>query len=270
MVVTRPRPQAANLIAALEARGAEPLALPTIRIEPIADASELDSALAQALAGAFDWLVFSSANSVAAVAERLRMLGHEPAALAALRVAAVGPATAAAAAEVGLQARVVPASHDAAALALALRQVAGETARVLYPRSAIGRETLPALLRRAGIEVVEVAAYRTLPEHEVDNRVLARVRHGEADAITFFSPSSARHFLDLVGLERPSGFPAVCAGPTTAGAAREAGLRVVAVSENPTDGAVVDALATWWRGQQELTGQERASQDRELAGRSSE
>jgi hydroxymethylbilane synthase len=271
VVVTRPQQQATGLIAALQARGAAPLALPAIRIEPVADSSQLDSALTEARAGAFDWLVFSSANAVVAVADRLRALGHQPAELTALLVAAVGPATAAAAVAVGLPVRIVPGSHDAAALALELRQWVDGTTRVLYPRSAIGRDTLPDLLRRAGADVVDVAAYRTLPEHEVDAKVLANVRRGDVDAVTFFSPSSVRNFLDLVDLDltRLGALAAVCAGPTTAHAAREAGLHVVAISETPSDEAVVDTLATWWRGRQRLSGHERAHR-RELAGRSSE
>jgi uroporphyrinogen-III synthase len=144
--------------------------------------------------------------------------------------------------------------------------------RALYPRSEIGRDILPELLRRSGVEVVEVVAYRTLPEREVDAGVVARVRRGEADAVVFFSPSSVRNFLDLIRLAQPWPFelPTVCAGATTGRAAREAGLQVVAVSEAPSDASVIDALATWWRGRHEFPREQPASFERELAGRSVE
>ncbi|MCD6059274.1 MAG: hemD [Thermomicrobiales bacterium] len=61
VVVTRPRRQAGPLIASLLQRGAEPLPLPAIRIEPIGDTAELDLTINDALRGAFDWCVFTSA-----------------------------------------------------------------------------------------------------------------------------------------------------------------------------------------------------------------
>jgi uroporphyrinogen III methyltransferase/synthase len=186
------------LIAALAARGAEPIALPTVRIAPVADTARLDAALAEACGGGFDWLVFTSANGVTAVADRLRACGQNPGELVGVRVAAVGPATAMAAEELGLEVRVVPAARDVAALARELRNWVDRDTRVLYPRAAIGRETLQEELRAAGVSVMDIAAYRTLPEHEVDAQVLARVRRGDVDAVTFFSPSSVDNFLALV------------------------------------------------------------------------
>jgi uroporphyrinogen-III synthase len=218
--------------------------------------------------------VFTSANGVAALADRLRACGHNPSDLAAVRIAAVGPATAAAVAALGLEVRVVPIARDAAALAGELRHRVDRGARMLYPRAAIGRETLQEELRAAGVSVIDVAAYRTLPEHEVDGEVLTRVRRGDADAVTFFSPSSVHNFLALVASAGAgtaiSAIPAICAGPGIAEAAGAAGLRVVATSESPSDAAVVAAAAVWWRGRKGPREDARASQHLVLAGRSTE
>ena len=54
-------------------------------------------------------------------------------------------------------------------------------ARVFYPRSAMGRDVLPNELRAAGFAVLAIDVYRTLPEPNVDQRVLDRVRRGEVD-----------------------------------------------------------------------------------------
>ena len=117
-----------------------------------------------------------------------------------MRVAAVGRATAAAVAEAGLNLTLVPEHATADALAARLRQVMGATARVLYPRSAMGRDVLPNELRAAGFDVLAIDVYRTLPEPNVDQRVLDRVRRGEVDVITFASPSSVRHLVALLGI----------------------------------------------------------------------
>jgi len=249
VVVTRPRRQAGPLIASLVKRGAEPLPLPAIRIEPIGDLAQLDLAIDETRRGKFDWCVFTSVNAVEVFANRLDARDVHPDQLAAMHVAAVGQVTAAAVADAGLNLTLVPESATADALAATLRQVMPAGARVLYPRSAMGRDVLPNELRAAGFDVLAVDVYRTLPEPNIDQRVLDRVRRGEVDVITFASPSSVRRLVTLLESERValSTIPVVCAGPVTAEAAREAGLSVAAVSETPDVHAVSEAVAAFWR-----------------------
>jgi uroporphyrinogen III methyltransferase/synthase len=175
-------------------------------------------------------------------------LDVRPDQLAAMRVAAVGRATAAAVSDAGLNLTLIPETATADALAVALRQTLRAGARVLYPRSATGRDVLPNELRAAGFNVVTIDAYRTIPEPNVDQRVLDRVRRGEVDLITFTSPSSVRHVVALLGSDRVglNTIPVVCAGPVTAQAAREAGLSVTAVSDSPDATAMTNAIAAYW------------------------
>jgi hydroxymethylbilane synthase len=249
VVVTRPRRQAGPLIASLLQRGAEPLPLPAIRIEPIGDTAELDLAINETRRGAFDWCVFTSANAVDVFANRMDALDVQPNQLAGMRVAAVGRATAAAVADAGLNLTLIPESATAEALAATLRQAMRTGARVLYPRSATGRDVLPNELRAAGFDVLAIDAYRTRPEPNVDRRVVDRVRRGEVDLFTFASPSSVRHVVRLLGPDCAglNTIPVVCAGPVTAQAAREAGLLVTAVSESPDAAAMSNAIAAFWR-----------------------
>jgi hydroxymethylbilane synthase len=248
VVVTRPRRQAGPLIDSLVRRGAEPLPLPTIRIEPIDDLTQLDVAIEETRRGAFAWSVFTSANAVEIFANRMDVLNVHPDQLASTRVAAVGRATAAAVAEAGLNLSLVPEHSTAEALAARLRQVMDARARVLYPRSAMGRDVLPNELRAAGFDVLAIDVYHTLPEPNVDQRVLDRVRRGEVDVLTFASPSSVRHLVALLASESIAlnTIPVVCAGPVTAQAAREAGLLVAAVSESPHTASMSKAIAEFW------------------------
>jgi uroporphyrinogen-III synthase len=248
VVVTRPRRQAGPLIASLLKRGAEPVPLPAIRIEPIGDTAELDLAIDETRRGAFDWCVFTSANAVEVFANRMDALDVHPNQLAPMRIAAVGRATASAVADAGLTVTLIPESATADALAATLRQTMRTGARVLYPRSAMGRDVLPDELRAAGFDVLAIDVYRTLPEPNVDQRVLDRVRRGEVDLITFASPSSVRHVVGLLGSNCVglSTIPVVCAGPVTAKAAQEAGLLVTAVSESPDAAAMSNAIAAFW------------------------
>src|ERR1700683_1331716 len=101
ILITRARHQAGRLAEALEAQGAEVLRLPTIEIVPPETYAHLDAVL-EVISG-FDWLIVTSANGAAAVAERMRFLRMPLERLKHLHVAAIGPATAVAAGQIGLK-----------------------------------------------------------------------------------------------------------------------------------------------------------------------
>ena len=106
VLVTRSRRQASVLSRLLAGRGAIPLELPAIDIQPVTDTSELDQAIKN-LAD-YQWLVFTSSNGVEAFFERLHALKLDGRALAGLRIAAIGTATAAALSDGGISADYLP------------------------------------------------------------------------------------------------------------------------------------------------------------------
>ncbi|HZD03045.1 MAG TPA: uroporphyrinogen-III synthase, partial [Actinomycetes bacterium] len=116
VLVPRAREQAGAFSRLLRERGAEPLEVPTIAIRPLDSTARLDRAVGQLAAGAYDWVVLTSVNGVAALRGRAEALGHGPAALARAQVAVVGPATEAALRDWGVRPRLVPPVATTAAL----------------------------------------------------------------------------------------------------------------------------------------------------------
>jgi hydroxymethylbilane synthase len=271
VVVTRPRAQAAPLLDALAARGAEAIACPAIRVQPVVDTSALDAALGEAAAGRFPWIVFTSRNAVDAVAARLLALGLTAAALAGVQVAAVGPVTADAASRIGLDVVAVPTEADADHLAALLRARVAPGERVLYPRSASGRDTVPSALRGHGAQVEAIAVYLTVCASDGEAEVVSRIRRRAFDVVTFASPSSVVCFARLFD-DDPTAIgtiAAICAGPVTARAAREAGFRVAAIAADPGAEAICEAVAEVWRNSIAATDQRAEAERHELtAGRS--
>jgi len=106
IVVTRAREQAGDLAQALAALGADVVTAPTIRIEPLADLAPLRAAVADLTR--YQWIVFTSQNTVRVVCDRLPEWGVSPQALTRIPVAAIGPATAEALAQRGVTATLVP------------------------------------------------------------------------------------------------------------------------------------------------------------------
>ncbi|MGN6672515.1 MAG: uroporphyrinogen-III synthase [Thermomicrobiales bacterium] len=251
IVVTRASEGAGELAGRLARLGAEPVLCPAIAVVPPETYAPLDAALRRA--GEFAWIVVTSANGVAALLARLAALGCDGATLAGVRLAAVGPATAAALGEAGLAA-FVPATHTAAAIAAGLGDLAGQ--QVLLPLADIAPDTLADELRARGAIVERVTAYRTIPDTGPMGEAVARLLRANAiDALTFTSGSTVRALLDrlawaeldVADLIAQGQWPAtVCIGPTTAQVARECGLPVAAVAAEHTLDGLIAALCQFF------------------------
>jgi uroporphyrinogen-III synthase/uroporphyrinogen III methyltransferase/synthase len=203
----------------------------------------LDAAL-RALDG-FDWVVFASGNGVERTLERMAAIGVSPAALAARRLAAVGPATAARLARDVRPPDFVPGEAKGEALAAEIAPLV-RGRKVLLPRAAEGRAELPEGLAAGGAILSAPDAYRTVAAPAETLRPLADwISRGEVDAVTFASPSAVKAVAGALGAERPALGRVLLAaiGPTTAAALREAGLEVGAMPSEYTAPALADAIA---------------------------
>ncbi len=242
VVVTRPRHQAADLVRLLEERGGTAVLFPTIRIGPPADPAPLRRAAEDA--HEYDWLVFTSVNGVAAFAGARDEvgLGPLPSAPSGPRVCAIGPATAEAAEEIGLEVDVVPERYVAEAALEALAAADDlEGRRILLPRAAHAREVLPGGLRERGARVDVVEAYRTAGTDPDAEALRRRLDAGEVQWITFTASSTVRGWHRLMGADL-GGARAAAIGPITAGTAAEVGIEVDAVATEYTMPGLVRAL----------------------------
>jgi uroporphyrinogen III methyltransferase/synthase len=239
VLVPRAREQAGVFSRLLRERGAEPLEAPTIAIRPLEAAAELDRAVAQLAAGAYDWVVLTSVNGVAALRSRAEALGQGPAALARAMVAAVGPATEAALREWGVRPRLVPPVATTAALGEAFPPGQG---RVLLARADIASPGLSRILRAKGYRTDEVAAYRTVPLDRLEEGARRRLDAGEVDWVAFTASSTVQGFASAYGAP-PLSVRVAAIGPVTAAAARGAGMRVDATATEHTIPGLVAAIA---------------------------
>ncbi|QGP93615.1 Siroheme synthase [Neomoorella glycerini] len=248
VVITRPRAQAEAMARRLADLGAEVLAFPAIEIQPPADWGHLDAALAKIKD--FEWLIFTSANGVRYLCRRLQERQLDIRTLAGIKIAAIGPATARALQERGLNPDWQPGEYVAEAVAAGLGPLL-QGRRVLLPRADIARPFLAEDLRRQGAEVTEVAVYRTVKRESEVSALRELLAAGKVTAVTFTSSSTVKSFLDLLGdetLTLMQGVDVFCLGPITAATAREAGLAVTATAGEYTEAGLIRAMLDYYAG----------------------
>jgi uroporphyrinogen-III synthase len=220
------RPEAGELGDRLTALGATVVHVPLIEIaDPIDGGRALRGALARL--DAFDWLVVTSANGA-------RRAGPAAADHPALRLAAVGPATATALAAVaGRDVDLVPARAQAEGL---LEEFPRAPARVLLAQADRARPVLADGLVAMGHTVEPVVAYRTAVRTPSPDEV---ARLHAVDVVVLASGSAASGW---AALHPPAHVIVVALGPVTAAAAVERGVRVDHVAPAPDAAAVSDLL----------------------------
>lgn len=247
IVVTRALEQSRALTARLEELGATVIPLPMIAfVEPL-DAGPLDAAIADL--PTFHWLLFTSANAAHFFARRCRTRGIDPKTIQSgaqpLFIAAVGPATSEAAAAEGFMVGHMAEEFQGAELARELgSEVFGK--KVLLPRSDLASDELPSALREAGAFVTDVISYRTVACDAASPEVVAAVRSGDVDVISFYSSSAFHSLAELVGLEPLRATALAAIGPVTAAAIREAGLPVAIEAPQATSESFVAALVDYF------------------------
>ena len=233
VMVTRADRQSRGFRDALVELGATVVACPVIEIEPIT----VDPALLNRL-DRYDWLVLTSANGVDRLFE---LLAESNSAVPThIKVAAIGPETAARVRSHGVEPTLVPDRFVAEDLADALVDQVEPGSHVLLARAAGSRDVLPDRLRahRALVEVVET--YRTVAPPGLPARLAEALP--KVDLITFTSSSTVRHFVEAAGKSLPSGTRVAAIGPVTAGTARALGLPVAIIAQEYTTRGLVEAI----------------------------
>ena len=204
VIVTRAREQLEPLAGRIEALGHEVVRCPLIELEAVGP-RQID------LTG-YDWVVVTSAFGAQELLRRAAGGGGLP------RFAAIGPGTAAALRNAGVEPAFVPRVSTQEGLAAELPRPTG---RVLFAGAERARRHLVEALDADYVPLYRTCLLRPEPPPQGDLIVLASASAAEAAAVLALA------------------LPAVSIGPETSRAARAAGIRVVAEAEtHDVDGLV--------------------------------
>jgi len=241
VVVTRAENQASVLSEELAALGATVIDFPTIAIHGVDPAVPVEGA------GAYDWLIFTSANAVEHFAALLAREGRRMADYRAAAFCAIGPATASALRAHQVPITLTPDKYVAGAILEGLKRLENDLAgkRFLMPRGNLARPGLPEALRAAGADVTECVVYETtMPD--IAPEAIAAMMAAAPDLVTFTSSSTAENFAaalgeaDLARLKRTAEFASI--GPITSATAERLGMPITIEPEHHEIPALIHAI----------------------------
>jgi len=248
IVVTRARAQASEFLSILESLGAECIEFPTIQVVPPDSWEIVDNAISTI--GDFGWVVFTSANGVDFFLTRLAAAGKDMRDLKGVRLAAIGPKTAAVLENIGIRPDLVPDEYRAEAVAAEMKERGIKGVRVLLARAAEARDVLPVELKTAGAHVTVAPVYKTIRPEGDGSRVRRLLSNGAVDAVTFTSSSTVTNFIGMfegdreVLLEWMKRTAVACIGPVTAETAGRLGLQVTFTANPYTIESLCSALVS--------------------------
>lgn len=246
ILVTRPAHQAWEISERLRELGAQPAEIPLIEIEPLSDPSALDAAI-QNLPQT-RWVIFTSANGVRAVANRIACLGRDTRIFGSSRIAAIGPGTAAALRATGLRADFVPSRYIAESMLEEWPEQDLRAKRVTLFRAEKARDVLPDGIARLGANLSVVSVYSARPAFSRAAEIHTWFARARRSAVTFASPSAVRALLEVLGSEALGLLKQAriaCIGPVTAAEARGSGIQVdIEAAVHSVEG-LCEALVKW-------------------------
>jgi len=224
---------------------AEVLEIPTIKVETTDRKQDLADALLEL--NSYDWLVFTSPNGVTMFFESFFKGFEDLRDIGGVRIAAVGPATAAKLKELHLKVDLMPQEYVALKIAKAFSAYESiENLKILLMRAEVATPELPKALEAMGAIVDDVACYKTVPETEDVNGAAAQLLEEGADWITFTSSSTVENFharFDLPALVKK--FPKIkmaSIGPETTKAIEALGLKPAVEAKPHTIEGLVKAV----------------------------
>ncbi len=175
---------------------AEVFDLPSLVIGPPDDWAPLDDALKKI--STFDWIIFSSANGVRNVEDRMREIGLSLSKISkTIQIAAVGKKTASLLSDMDAEISFVPPSFVADSLLDYFPQNQ-KGLKLFIPRVQTGgRSILSDSFRLNGAEVTEVAAYESSCPKDIPQKTIEALKSGEIDIIAFTSGKTVINTVSL-------------------------------------------------------------------------
>jgi uroporphyrinogen III methyltransferase/synthase len=242
IVITREESHAQNTILKLEELGANVISFPTIKIEEITPNEELDLSIKRIKE--YSYLVFTSVNGVKIYFKKFFELEGDIRHMAGIKIAAVGPKTAATIKKYGINPDIVPEEFVAEDLVEELKKVLTKEDKVLIPRAKIAREELVEELSKISC-VKELKIYDTVKTVKNREGIIEALEELDSYQLLFTSSSTFTNFSEILGESKDEVLKKgkiISIGPITTQTIEEAGYNVYKQAKDYTVDGVVEIL----------------------------
>ena len=197
IIITRAQEQSSEAHEIFRKNGAQVFDFPSLVIGPPDDWAPLDEALKKI--STFDWIVFSSANGVKNVEDRMKELDISLSKISkTIQIAAVGRKTAALLTDMDAKISFVPPSFVADSLVEYFPQNP-KGLKLFIPRVQTGgRSILSDSFKLKGAEITEVAAYESSCPTDIPQKTIDALNSGKIDIIAFTSGKTVINTVSLL------------------------------------------------------------------------
>jgi uroporphyrinogen III methyltransferase/synthase len=244
-LITRNLEQSKDMIEKLQELGANVFLFPTIQILPPLDLKPLKRTLSRLFL--YDWILFTSQNSVIKFFEILKECKKDARALKDIKIAAIGPQTQKTLLNYGIQADLIPPIYTSEGMLSTILKHKVKGKRFLLPRVKGASKLLPQGLRENGAIVEEIEAYRTESyEPPYIEEIKKLLKEKRIQVVIFSSPSTIKNFVSLFGSEIISilskNTSVATIGPVTKKSAEDLGIQVRITPQRYTINDMIEAI----------------------------
>ncbi len=203
IVLTRAKNQIENSSKLFKDLGAIVIEFPSIEIKETEDWSKFDKLITTKK---FDFIIFTSSNSVRFFYQRLKQLNFELD-FQSTKVIALGSKTAEMCKEYFINVDFVPSYFSVDGLIKEFEKIDVYNKNILIPQSEIGKKDLSIELEKKNANVFSVVVYKNvLPNPEELKEKIYLIINSEIDAFVFTSPSTFRNFIELMKIQNLKDF----------------------------------------------------------------
>ncbi|WP_221566300.1 uroporphyrinogen-III synthase [Alkalihalobacillus sp. TS-13] len=248
ILITRSEEQALPLVHSIEQRGGEAVVIPLLSFQSAGDNKALKRAIHEI--EHFQWIVFTSQNTVRYFLRQLQEEGYSIELLKSVKIAAIGKKTLELLEKSGMKVDFMPSRFVAEQFTKEFTHQTDNGERILFPHGNLARSTIvDELTESGGLEVEPVITYETVPNDANKEALQQALKDKDVDILTFTSPSTVHFFFQLSGADETlKDRICACIGPITAEALEEYGVTADIVAEEYTTEGLIASIESYLEG----------------------
>jgi uroporphyrinogen-III synthase len=191
ILVPRGKREAKAFSALVEKYGGIPLEIPLLSFRPIVPSEEMKDIINNI--HTYDWIIFTSNVTVETF---LSLVEHQVVPLP--RIAVIGTRTEVVLTNRGFKVDFVPNEYVAEGFVREFLPLVQKGMKVLIPKGNLARDYIAESLSAEGAQVDELVVYETYLPEDSKNQLKAAIRQKQIDILTFTSPSTVDHFMEVI------------------------------------------------------------------------